>query len=1249
NGAMPDLDVPITPSHEAEGVDPQLQAAVDDLLDTSESFQADMHRPRGPDPLHPTIERLGLNHPLVSPEVRASAEKAPRPGRRLNTEEQRRVRPTAQPEPVSAPVASPASHPEELSVVPEPTDSAGPVIAPVAMPTGPSVEAGVEADVESGVDETTQENEPMNPIRTKGLAVAAAAMTGLATTSVAAETAPDDGRAPVHGGMIRHPDVSKDSIVFVYANDLWIVPREGGVAKPIASPPGRERFPRFSPDGRSLAFVGNYDGDRDIYRVGLENGAIPERLTHHPSNEELCDWTSTGELLYFQNGLAGLGRMDEIFTLSPEGGMPNKLPIAYGAWSSMHDDGEWIAYVQHDRDGRTWKRYRGGLASDIWLFNINSKQSKKITDFEGTDSQPMWHNDTVYYMSDDGPEHRRNIWKYDTKTGNRAQVTKHRDNDIKWPAIGPGANGRGEIVYQLGSHLHLLDLGSGRSRAVDVQIPGARTSIRPRVVDASEHLAGGDTSPSGKRVVFEARGDLWSVPAKNGTPINLTKTSGVGERNPAWSPCGQWIAYQSDETGEHELYVRQSDGKDEPRKLTNNHRWFIEDIVWAPDSESLVVLDQTGTLTLIEVESGDKTKIDTDPNAFGTDMSWSHDGAWLAYARGGDEGWNNSIWVYNVAEGRTTQVTSDMFNDSEPAFDREGEFLYFATNRAFNQPAYEDIGSSFVYNRTDQLAVVPLREDVESPFAPTIDEVSWQDEDADDEADEEAKDDEDADDEGDEDADEEEEADPITIDLAGFEARAELVPVGRGSFTNLYVVDGGKLVFGHSAGMPGGGDGSIKIIDINKAKEDGEDPEAKTVLEGTTNFGPTADGKRLIVAHQGKFAFIDPAPDQKMEDVISTDGMEVTIDPRAEWRQIFFDAWRRHRDYFYDPSMHGVDWDAIGKQYAAMLEDAVSRDDVSMIIGEMIGELNVGHAYYWGGDVEDEPSRSVGLLGADFELKNDAYRITNILQGAEWDLDARGPLSNKDVGVNDYLLAVNGEPVDTSKNVWASFVGMAGKTITITVNDAPEMNDDAREVVVEPIGNEGSLRYRDWVESNRAAVEAASSGRIGYIHVPDTGVNGQNELFRQFYGQMHKDALIIDERWNGGGQVPTRFIELLNRPRQNYFARRHGRDTPWPPDSHQGPKAMLANGPAGSGGDAFPWYFKKMNIGPVIGTRTWGGLVGIGGVPPLIDGGYTAVPNWAFYETDGTWGVEGHGVDPDIEVIDDPAKMWNGGDPQLDA
>jgi len=1104
----------------------------------------------------------------------------------------------------------------------------------------------------------------------------------LTTQQVTIKADANGGHRP-HAGMLRFPDVSDKNIAFVYANNVWFVPREGGVAEPLASPPGAESFPRFSPDGNSVAFVGNYDGNRDLYTIGLYD-AVPTRVTHHPAGETLCDWTKDGRLLYFTNGFAGLQRQFQLYTSPFTGGMPTQLPVPYGANGSISDDGRWLAYTPHSRDHRNWKRYRGGMATDIWLFDLQDKTSKKITDWEGSDSQPMWHGDTVYYMSDGGPEHRLNIWSYQPSSGKRAQITTFNDFDIKWPAMGPGPDGKGEIVFQHGPELLLLSLADGQSHAVDVIVPGDRPTIRPHDFDGSKFVQDWDISPTGQRAALQVRGDIWTVPVKKGSPRDLTSTSGVAERDPSWSPDGQWIAYFSDETGEYELYITQSDGRGETRKLTADGTKFRFRPTWSPDSKRIAFSDKGGSMFLHTIEPAETKLVDTDPRANVGRLSWSNDSNWIAYTKTHESQTSNSIWLYKVDTGENTRVTDTKFNNSWPTFDRKGDYFFFSSNRNFNNPLYEDIGTTFVYSDTDTLFVVPLRAEVGSPWAPKSDEEKFGEEKKKDEEkkkeeekkkDGDKKDDAKQDDaktdekpadgkkdeakpaEGesksadakDEKKDEkkEEEKKPLVIELDGFERRAIALPVDRGSFTNLNVTHEGKLVYVRNVAQGSSAKPSLKIFDLTD-----EEKKEKTILDEVGGALISADGKKLLVRKGETMAIVDAAPDQKLDKPLDLAAIDGKVDPRQEWRQMFEEAWRIQRDYFYDPNMHGVDWKGVREQYRKMLDDCASHEDLDFILGEMFAELNVGHAYVFGnGDNEKPPDVPVGMLGADFEVKDGAFRISKIHEGAAWDYDARGPLSQPGVKVKvgDYLLAVNGAKPDIAQDPWAAFQGLGGRVATLTVSEKPTLDADAKQVVVELLRDENDLRYREWIEKNRKYVEDKTDGKVGYVYVPNTGRNGQNDLFRQFYGQTEKQALIIDERWNGGGQIPTRFIELLNRPITNYWATRAAADFQWPPDAQNGPKCMLINGLAGSGGDCFPYYFRQSKLGKLIGMRTWGGLVGISGNPALIDNGGISSPTFAFYETDGTWAVEGHGVDPDMEVIDDPAKMVDGGDPQLDA
>ena len=1065
-----------------------------------------------------------------------------------------------------------------------------------------------------------------------------------------ADTAP-------HGGLFRQPDVSARHIVFVYGGDLWIVPREGGVATPLASPPGEEGQPRFSPDGREVAFVGDYgEGAGDVYVVPVEGG-VPRRVTNHPDEEWLSDWTPQGELLFSARRMEGLTRQARPYLVSPQGGLPTPLPVPYGALATISPSGRLLAYCPQGPEHPSWKRYRGGRASDVWVFDLEASTSRRLTDWEGTDAHPMWQGeDRVFFVSDAGDEHRLNLWSCDLETGARTQWTHFDAADVRWPAIGPGPQGQGEIVFQIGDGLRRLDLATGAQVEVPVQIPGARPTLLATAVDVSKDVRRWAVSPHGKRAVVEARGDVWTLPAKHGVPRNLTATSGVAERDPAWSPDGRWIAYFSDATGEYELWIRPSDGKGEARRLTTGGDAFRFSPVWSPDSKRIAFTDKAARLWLADVASGDLVEIDQDPIVDEEGMapwSFSPDSRWIAYARVPEGARHRVVFLYDIEGATSVQLTSAQFPAEGPVFDRKGDLLAYRTVRHF-QPRYADVDDTFIYAGSEILVVTPLRADAPSPFAPRSDEESYEAQ-AKDTAKDTAKDAaKDADVDAEEDEEEAAEGEArkegeaplrVRIDVEGFEGRSVPVPVDAGHFSRLAFGADGALLYGRT---PIRGDDAKPTL--HYLKLGGDETKEEELEKGTDDFRLSADGKHLLAIRRDGASLRPATPGGKATPVV-TGGMQARIDPRAEWHQMLTDGWRIMRDFFYDPGMHGVDWPAVLEAYRPMIDDCVTAEDVGHVIRDMIGELNVGHANYWRERPWERPRSTTGLLGVDYARENGAYRIARIVRGGPWDLDVRGPLEAPgiDVEEGDYLLAVNGTPVDGGAAPWGAFEGTAGKPTTITVSEKPVLDDGARDVLIVPLADEGALRYRAWVEANRRVVEEATQGRVGYVHVPDTGRRGQNDLVRQLLGQRVKDALIVDERWNGGGQIPDRFVEMLDRPARNYWARRDGQDWAWPVHAHQGPKCMLMNGSSGSGGDAFPAYFRQSGLGPLIGRRTWGGLVGISGNPPLIDGSYVSVPTFAFYEVDGTWGIEGHGVDPDIEVIDDPARMADGSDVQLQA
>jgi tricorn protease len=1037
--------------------------------------------------------------------------------------------------------------------------------------------------------------------------------------------------AQIDARMLREPDVSATQIAFVYAGDIWVVPKSGGLAQRLSSPKGEESFPRFSPDGSTIAFSGNYDGNTDIYLIPAMGG-IPKRLTHDPADDRVLGWYPDGKSILLASGMqSGRDRFNQLYKVSKDGGLPERLPVPYGEFGAISPDGQYLAYVPESIDFRTWKYYRGGWAPDIWLFNLKTLSAENITNNPANDSQPMWHGRTLYFISDRGPEQHNNIWAYDLDGRKTRQVTHFDPNDVHFPAIGPS-----DMVFESGGRLYMLDLKTERYNEVKVEVVTDEATLRPSLENVSSLIRNFWISPTGKRVVFEARGDVFSVPEEYGVILDLTRTSGVAERFPTWSADGKTIAYFTDGSGEYEHAVRPADGSGVEEKLTSLGPGFRYRPYWSPDGKKLVFVDQAMNIKIFDRDTRQISNVDKGLYMYEGELedfrvSWSPDNQWLAYSRD-VENRAQAVFIYNARNGERRQVTSGYYDCALPSFDPAGKYLYYLSNLTY-RPSYSDMDNSWIYANTTRIVAVPLRRDVASPLAPRDDVDKGK---------------------GAEEAKEQPKTDtqaaqpaaapaPVQIDLDNFEQRAVVLPPEAGNYTGLSAAEG-KVMYLRTprTGAPPDSKGAVVYFDLADRKEE-------SVVEGVDEFQLSADGKKLLVRKDQTFAILDLKPQQKIDKTLRTKELEVTVDPRAEWRQIFNDVWRFSRDYFYDPNMHGIDWNAMRERYGRLLDGAVTRWDVNYVLGELIAELNSSHTYRGGGDLEKPLQRGVGMLGVDWSLENGAYRIKSIIHGAPWEDNVKSPLDEPGVNIKegDYILAVNGFPLDTAQDPWAAFQGLADQTVRLTVNDRPSM-EGARQVLVKTLAGEERLRYLNWVEKNRKHVEEASGGRVGYVYVPDTGQEGQDDLVRQFRAQFNKEGLVIDERFNSGGQIPDRFIELLERPVLAYWAVRDGRDWQWPPVANFGPKAMLINGWSGSGGDAFPYYFREAGLGPLIGMRTWGGLIGISGVPTLIDGGGVTVPTFRMYNPQGKWFAEGHGVDPDIEVVDDPGLMAKGQDPQLD-
>ena len=1039
--------------------------------------------------------------------------------------------------------------------------------------------------------------------------------------------------AQVSAKMFQYPDVSKTQIAFTYGGDVWVVAKEGGTAYKLTSAKGTEGFARFSPDGSQIAFSGNYDGNLDVYVIPTMGG-LPKRITHHGMSDRLIDWYPGGKnLLFASSRESGKQRFSQFYKVSKEGGLPEKLQIPYGEFGAISPDGKMLAYTPKTRVFRTWKRYKGGMATDIFVFDLEKNTAENITNNIANDEIPMWAGNKIYFISDRGTDKHYNIWSYDLSSKQTKQVTNFEDFDVHFPSIGDN-----EIVFEAGGLLYLLNLTTEKYSEVKINVVTDESTLMARNENVEKLIQNFSVSYNGNRALFEARGEIFSVPAENGPVINLTKSSGVAERFPAWSPNGKYVAYFSDLSGEYQLTLRDLENPAKEKTLSSFDNGYKYNLYWSPDSKQLVFIDQTMTIYVCGVEKESIKKVDKQKWMYEGDLenfsvNWSSDSRYITYGKELDSR-NTAIAIYDTKEETVHQVTSGYYTDSSPVFDPGGKYLYFLTNRNFN-PVYSDFDNSWIYSNATQIAAVTLTKDIMSPLAPKNDSTVVKKE-------EEKKADEKKGDEKKDEKKDEPKTKEVKIDFDGFEQRVVMLPPAAGNYGNLQAVSG-KVIYLHTPNK-GSVDKkkSIAYYDLDKREE-------KNIVDDADAFQVSADGKKILLSKQRSFFIVDVAPDQKTEKKLPTNQLEMTVVPRDEWKQIFNDVWRFERDFFYDKNMHGVNWDAMKKQYGALIENAVTRTDVNFVIGELIGELSASHTYRGGGDEETSPQRAVGYLGVDWELDNGAYKIKRIVNGAQWDTEVRSPLlaSGLKVKEGDYILAVNGVFIDVTQDPWAAFEGLSEKTIDLTINSKPSL-EGAWNIVVTTIGDETRLRNLEWIESNRKRVDEATGGKIGYIYVPSTGTDGQNELARQFYAQFTKEGLIIDERFNNGGQIPDRFIELLDRKPLAFWAVRDGHNWQWPPVANFGPKVMLINGWSGSGGDAFPDFFRKAKLGPLVGSRTWGGLIGITGAPGLIDGGGITVPTFRMYDPDGKWFKEGHGVDPDIDVPEDPATLSKGIDVQLE-
>ncbi len=1052
--------------------------------------------------------------------------------------------------------------------------------------------------------------------------------------------------------LLQQPTLSRTQLVFAFAGDLWTVGREGGVAERLTTGVGIEKDPHFSPDGSLIAFTGQYDGNTDVFVVDGAGG-VPRRLTHHPAADEVVGWTPDGKRVVFRSTRLSSVPVPRLFTVGLAGGFPAELPLPTGTEASFSAAGDRLAYVPTAQWQRAWKRYRGGQTTPVWLVDLADLKVEKIPRDNSNDSQPMWVGDKVYFLSDrNGPV---TLFAYDTRTKTVTPAVANDGLDLKWASAGPGA-----IVYEQFGAIHLFDPATGTTRRLEITLAGDLPEVRPHYVKVGERLAEANISPTGARAVFEARGEILTVPAEKGDVRDLTRTTGAMERYPAWSPDGQSIAYFSDESGEYALHIIDQAGKGPARKISlGDSPSFYYRPLWSPDSKKIACNDKHLSLWCIDLEKGAPVKVDTtyyfNP-AFTWDFAWSPDSRWLTYTKQ-LRSHINVVMIFSTEAGKAIQLTDGLSDAKYPVFDKSGKYLFFTASTDVGlTPGWLNM-SSMDHPVTRSVYVAVLRQDLPSPLAPESDEEKGKQP----EKAEKAEPKKDAEKPG---AGTTKEAgkpvEKVAIDFDGIGQRILALPipaknyqaVEAGQAGIVFVLEGPEL---YSRFMAGSAAFTLHKFDLEKRK-------FEKFLDNINGFVISANGEKVLY-NQSKNWIIgptgQPAPPGKMGgDVGATDSaakilrtgeMEVYADPAAEWRQMYHEAWRLERDFFYDPGYHGLDLQAAEKKYAAYLDGLASRGDLNYLFEEMLGELTCGHVFVGGGDEPEVKPVGVGLLGADYVIENGRYRFARVYDGENWNPDLKAPLTQPGVNVKagEYLLAVNGREVTAKDEVYKFFEATAGKQVTIKVGPKPD-GQGSREVTVVPVAAEFGLRHLAWIEGNRRLVDQLSGGRLAYIYLPDTGQGGFTSFNRYYFAQIGKEGAVVDERFNGGGLIADYIIDYMRRPLMGYFAARDGADYITPVGSIYGPKVMIINEYAGSGGDMMPWLFRAAGIGPLVGTRTWGGLVGMAGAARLMDGGMAGAPQSGFWNPNGTWDVENHGVDPDIEVEMDPAAVKAGHDPQLE-
>jgi tricorn protease len=1033
--------------------------------------------------------------------------------------------------------------------------------------------------------------------------------------------------------LLRFPDIYGDRVVFTYGGDLWVANSSGGTATRLTSHPGVETYAKFSPDGKWIAFTGQYDGDEQVYVIP-SGGGEPKQLTFYPARGPLAPrwgydnqvngWTKDGRIIFRSERDSWTLPVARLYTVSPNGGPAEPLPMPEAGSGTYSPDGTKIVYSPRFRDFRPEKRYGGGQANKLYVYDPSTNDAKLISDSPRASRDAMWIGDTIYYNSDrDG---KFNLYAYDPASGKTSQVTKYRDWDIRWPS----SDDQNRIVYERNGELEILDLNSKKAAKISINVPDDGVWKRKRQVSVAGNISSYSLSPKGERALFAARGDIFTAPIEKGGVRNLTKSSDANDKFPSWSPDGRYIAYMSDKSGEDEVWIVAQDGSTPPQQLTTGSSAQRYAPVWSSDGKKIAFSDKDGKVYVLTVATKQLQQIIGARNGLIQDYDFSPKGNFVTYSMQNANGLS-AVYVWNSEDNKNYRVTPLMFNSFSPAFDPAGNYLYFISEREF-APQISNSEFNYATNRQRQIYALALRKNVNNPFPFESDEAAVTEE-------------------------KKPEASPTPkpaetpekIDFDGIEARATKVPLGADNYAGL-AANKGNLIYLVAApfyyGRQAESQTSLRIFSLKDRKE-------TTLLSPAGGYALSSDGSKLFTRSQASFVVLDANPNgDKTKKTVSTAGLVTEIDPEQEWNQIFNEVWRRYRDWFYAPNMHGFDWKAIRDDYKKWLPYVAHRSDLNYLLSEMQSELTVQHAYIDGGDFNLPPRVRVALAGARFDVDKAAnrYKISKIFDGENEEDIYRSPLTEVgvDAHVGDYVIAINGENVTADRDIYSYLRGKADAAVNLTLNSTPTA-EGARTVTFKPVTNESDLVYLDWVDSNRRMVDRLSNGRLGYIHIPDMGAPGIREFIKWYYPQLDKEGLVVDVRANGGGNVSRMIIERLSRKVLGYnFARANEDATTYPDGAFRGPMVAILNENSASDGDIFPYMFRQAGLGPLVGKRSWGGVVGITNRGTLIDGGVVNVPEFALTDTNGQYVIEGYGVDPDIDVDNDPRSVLAGRDPQLE-